>query len=288
MKPSGPAARFLAAEASFEEADWILLGCPLEQTVTFRPGTCKGPLAIRSASEGLETYSPPLRRDLEEISFCDLGDLELPSATGRGDERLAPLLSRIREKASQVLSRGKRLLTIGGEHLLTLPVVEAALRRHPRLAVVQLDAHADLRNDYESRQLSHATVMRRVTELSEELILIQAGVRSGTREELDWARRSSQVKPSRPGELFDLLDGLSSRPLYVSLDLDVLDPGVLPGTGTPEPGGWTFRELESVLHGLVGRNVVGVDVVELSPELDPSGISAVTASRCVREILLSC
>ncbi|MBI2881861.1 MAG: agmatinase [Candidatus Tectomicrobia bacterium] len=287
MNLPGPAERFLAAAASYDEADWVLLGFPLEETVTFRPGTREGPRALRSASEGLETYSPLLDRDLEEIPVCDRGDLEIPPVSGRGDAALAPLLSRIRGQAARVLADGKRLLALGGEHLLTLPLVEAALSRHTDLAVVQIDAHADLRDSYEGRRLSHATVMRRVLELAEGLVLVQVGVRSGIREEMDLARQSVQVLPCAPEALFDLLDGLSPRPLYLSLDLDVLDPGVLPGTGTPEPGGWTFRELERILHRVGGRNLIGADVVELSPVLDPSGISAVTAARCVREILLS-
>ncbi|MFQ5692304.1 MAG: agmatinase, partial [Nitrospinota bacterium] len=197
------------------------------------------------------------------------------------------LLTRIRERAAGILADGKRLLALGGEHLVTLPLIEAALPEHPGLVVVQLDAHADLRSDYEGRRLSHATVMRRVTELGEDPVVVQAGIRSGTREEMNLARRSLRVQPCSGENLFDVLDGLSGRPLYLTLDLDVLDPGVLPGTGTPEPGGWAFRELEAILHGLGERKIVAADVVELSPELDPSGVSAVTAARCVREILLS-
>ncbi len=287
MSLPGPAHPFLGADALYSEADWILLGCPLEETVTFRPGARNGPASIRSASQGLERYSPPLDRDLEEISVCDLGDLDLPPADSRGDEGVAPLLSHIRERAAGVLADDKRLLVLGGEHLLTLPLVEATLQRHPDLVVVQLDAHADLRDNCEGRKLSHATVMRRVTELEEGVVLFQVGIRSGTRKEIELARRSIQVQPCDVATLFELLDGVSPRSIYLSLDLDVLDPGTLPGTGTPEPGGWTFQDLESVLHRLGRHKVVGGDVVELSPDLDPSGISAVTAARCVREILLA-
>ena len=294
MNADGPPDRFLAAGTPYDRADWVLLGCPLEETVTFRPGTRQGPAAIRPASQGLETYSPLLRRDLEEVAFCDWGDLDLPPlpplppASGRGDQEVSSLLDLIRNRAARILDDGKRPFILGGEHLLTLPLVEAALSRHPGLTVVQLDAHADLRESYEGRRLSHATVMRRVIERSEDLALVQAGVRSGTREEMDFARRSTQVQPATPDNLFAVLDAIVTGPIHLSLDLDVLDPGTLPGTGTPEPGGWTFRELEGLIHRLKGRRVVSADVVELSPGLDPTGVSAVTAARCVREILLAC
>jgi len=291
VNPDRPPARFLAAATPYDQADWVLLGCPLEETVTFRPGTRQGPTAIRPASEGLETYSPLLRRDLEEVAFCDWGDLDLPplpSASGRGDQEVSPLLDLIRNRAARIQDDGKRPFILGGEHLLTLPLVEAALSRHPGLTVVQLDAHADLRESYKGRRLSHATVMRRVIERSEDLALVQAGVRSGTREEMDFARRSTQVQPATPDNLFAVLDAIATGPIHLSLDLDVLDPGTLPGTGTPEPGGWTFRELEGLIHRLKGCRVVSADVVELSPGLDPTGVSAVTAARCVREILLAC
>ncbi len=282
-----PAERFLGATSSYQLADWVLLGCPLEETVTFQPGTRKGPQAIRTASECLETYSPLIDRDLEDVCYCDLGDLTIPPASGWGDEAIAPLLSKIRTEASRIIKDGKRLLSLGGEHLVSLPLIEAAFSRHADLLVIQLDAHADLREEYEGRRLSHATVMRRVMELSERVTLGQSGIRSGTREEFELARLSPQVKVCNLEDLFEFLDEGPSKPIYLSLDMDLLDPGVLPGTGTPEPGGWTFRELESVLHGLADRNIIGADVVELSPDLDPSGVSAVTAAKCVREILLA-
>jgi agmatinase len=277
----------LGATSTYQKAGWVLLGCPLEETVTFRPGTRKGPQAIRPASDGLETYSPLIGRDLEDVCFCDLGDLTIPPASGREDDAIAPLLSEIRTEAARIINDGKRLLALGGEHLVSLPLIEAALSRHTDLVVVQLDAHADLREEYEGRRLSHATVMRRVMELSDGLILAQSGIRSGTRDEFDLARLSPQVKVCDVDDLFEFLDEVPSSPIYLSLDLDILDPSALPGTGTPEPGGWTFRDLESVLHRLANRNMIGADVVELSPDLDPSGVSAVTAARCVREILLT-
>ena len=261
-------------------AGTLLLGCPLEETATFRRGARLGPSAIREASEGLETFSPGLNRDLEEVSFGDLGDLDLPCGHLEGS------LSVIRQRASQLLSSGRRVLALGGEHLITLPLLEAALSVHPDLALLQVDAHADLRDEYLGHRLSHATVMRRLLELSRDLVIYQCGVRSGTREEMDLARRSPQIQVIPRHRICTSLP--TERPLYLTVDLDILDPGVLPGTGTPEPGGWSFHELEGFLHALKGCQVIAADVVELAPGLDPSGVSAITAAKVVRELLLVC
>lgn len=288
MSSSDEAIRFLSADGSISDAEWVLLGCPLEETVTFRPGTRMGPAALRAASHGLETYNPRFRRDLTDLSIADAGDLDLPRGSRECGKGLERPLETIRSKSAEIIRSEKRILALGGEHLITLPLAEAIQEKHPDLLVLQLDAHADLRDDYEGGRHSHATVMRRLLDLSENVTLVQCGIRSGTREEMGFSRRSTQVQPVAQENLSGMLDGFAGRPLYLSLDLDVLDPSVLPGTGTPEPGGWTFLELESIIHRLEGRNVVGADVVELSPGIDPSGISSVTAASVVREILLAC
>lgn len=272
----GKKLRFLASKPG--GAGTLLLGCPLEETLTFRKGTRLGPSAIREASEGLETFSPGLDRDLEDVSFGDLGDLDLPSGDLEGS------LSLIRQRARELFSSGRRVLALGGEHLVTLPLLEAALSVHPHLAVLQLDAHADLREEYLGQRLSHATVMRRLLELSQDLVIYQCGVRSGTREEMNLARGCRQIQIIPRHRICK--SPLTRRRLYVTLDLDILDPGVLPGTGTPEPGGWTFQELEECLHALRRCQVIGADVVELAPGLDPAGVSAITAAKVVRELLL--
>lgn len=288
MIPSAETLRFLSANRSISDANWVLVGYPLEETVTFRPGTSKGPATLRAASHGLETFSPRLSRDLTDLLIADSGDLALSHGSGVNKNSLEYILGTIRSKSEEIVRAGKKTLALGGEHLITLPQVEAMLWKYPELLVLQLDAHADLRNDYEGNRHSHATVMRRLLDLSKNLTLIQCGIRSGTREEINFSSLSSQVHSTNKENLFDTLDSFSGRPMYLSLDLDILDPSVLPGTGTPEPGGWTFLELESIIHRLEGRNVVGGDVVELSPGLDPSGISSVTAACVVREILLAC
>jgi agmatinase len=263
-----------------DEAPVVLLGVPLDDTTTFRAGTRDGPAAIRAASDCLETYSPVLDRCLEtDCRVADHGDLELRrGATGAS-------LAAIGVAVAGILDQAATPVLLGGEHLLSLPAIQEVHRRHPDLLVLQLDAHADLREDYEGRRLSHATVMRRVLEVVGEASLWQVGIRSGTRQEWAWMRRAGSLVPLT--ELPGRLAGLGDRPLYVTLDLDVLDPACLPGTGAPEPGGLDFAELGGILARLAGRRIAGADVVELAPRLDPTGASAVVAAKAVRELLLA-
>ncbi|MFQ5896392.1 MAG: agmatinase [Nitrospinota bacterium] len=274
--------RFLGAEASFEEARVVILGCPFDATASFRPGARFGPGAIRVASDSLETYSPALDADLEGRALCDLGDLELP----HGEKGEA--LERIGRAAAEVLAAGKVPFALGGEHLISLPLVEQAAARHDDLALLQWDAHCDLREEYLGERLSHTTVMRRASEWLREGSLFQFGVRSGTREEFELARRWGSLRPLSAEAVEEVLRATGERALYLTLDLDALDPASLPGTGTPEPGGVSFGELAAAIAALrgTGERLVGVDVVELCPPHDPSGTSAVVAAKAVREILL--
>jgi agmatinase len=272
--------QFMGATTPWEQADWVLVGMPYDGTCSYRPGTRFAPLAIRDASWGLETYSPVIDRDLETVWLTDGGDLDLPF--GNRDVVLAT----IRGAAADVLSQGKYWAGLGGEHLVTLPVVEAYLERYPQLTVVHLDAHTDLRDDYLGERLSHATVLRRIVEQIGPDRLVQIGIRSGPKDEFAWMRHHGTLLQS-PDELTTRLRRWGAEtPVFVTLDLDVLDPSVFPGTGTPEPGGFTFGELQAWLVALRDANMVGFDVVELSPPYDPSGISAIAAAKAVRELLL--
>lgn len=270
---------FMGADHTFEAAEWVLVGIPYDGTTTYRPGTRFGPQAIREASYGLETYSPFLDRELEEVKYTDAGDLDLPF--GNRDA----VLARIKQAAQEVLSHHKHWAGLGGEHLVTWPVVEAYLDVYPDLAVVHFDAHADLRDDYLGEKLSHATVMRRIVDRIGPERLAQIGIRSGPREEFMWMTRHNTLMKD-PVELQEKLTRWGPRPVFVTVDLDILDPSVLPGTGTPEPGGFTFMELEGWLTYLRNLNIVGFDVLELSPPYDPSGVSNVVAAKVVRECLL--
>lgn len=276
------APRFLCAETPFEAARVVLLGCPFDATASFRRGARLGPDAIRRASEVLETYSPRLDADLADAALRDCGDVDCAS-----DDAEAALAA-IRAASSGAFRAGRRPLFLGGEHLVSLPLIEAALESFPGLAVLQWDAHADLRESYLGERLSHACVMRRVLELEGVGPLRQFGVRSGTRAEFAWMRANGTARPLAPGSLEAELREIGGRPAYLTIDVDVLSPAEMPGTGTPEPGGPRFGELESCLRvlGESGARVVGADIVELAPEWDASGASAVAAAKLARELAL--
>lgn len=264
-----------------EPHDIRLIGVPFDGTVSFRPGARFGPEAIRTATDGLESYSPLIDADLESISYADAGDLYLPM----GNTEIA--LGMIREAVDECLDDDALPFLLGGEHLVSLPSIEAVHARHPELVVVQLDAHADQREDYLGIRLSHACVMRRVAETLGQDRIRQIGIRSGTQQEYRLMREHGTLITFRDEDLTALKDWIGQRPLYLTVDLDVFDPACMPGTGTPEPGGidwWTFQ---GFLKTVQGCDIVGMDVVELAPHLDTSGCSAVLAAKAVREMLLT-
>ncbi|MBX5466039.1 MAG: agmatinase [Firmicutes bacterium] len=272
--------RFLGMEATYAEAEWVLMGVPFDTTASFQPGSRFGPPRIREASFALETYSLAAACDLTELSLCDLGDLELPFGN------VAKSLDRIRQAAEGLLADGKRFVAVGGEHLITLPLVQAVVARYPDLVVVHWDAHADLRDQYLGETLSHATVLRRVAETLRAGHLYQFGIRSATREEVDWACRHHHFFPHevrRPLEA--CRPEWQGRPLYVTIDVDVIDPAFMPGTGTPEPGGITAQEALAALASFRGLDVVALDVVETMPAHDLSQRSSILAAKLVREAL---
>ncbi len=272
---------FLSARSPFKESKTVLLGCPYDGSASFRPGARFGPAAIRRASWGIESYSPYQDRDLESYSIHDMGDLELPIG-----EKIASL-GHIRNALGHILSEKKFPVLLGGDHLITLPIIEAMVEGYPDLRVIHLDAHTDLREDYLGEILSHSTVMRKVADLLGRDRLFQIGPRSGTEDEFRWARRFKSIVPLNLRSLKLLFKQLKMRPIYVTLDLDVFDPGLLPGVGTPEPGGITLQEFIFLLKELRSLHVVGFDVVELTPDYDPTQISAVTASVILREMILA-
>jgi agmatinase len=274
-------AMYMGARTAREGAEIVLFGCPYDGTCSFRPGARFGPAEIREVSEALETYCPVLKLDLEDIAFADIGDLPLPP----GDKEKSLEMSY--QMAKQIHLDGQIPAALGGEHLLSLPLIRAARERHEDLVVVQFDAHLDLRNKYLGVELSHATVMRRVTEVVDPSHILQVGQRSGTQEEFTFAESLGILRPSDiEGE--EIAEWVADRPLYVTVDLDVLDPSVLPGTGTPEPGGISYSKLQEWLVGLAASRWVGWDVVELSPIYDATQVSSIVSAKVVRTMLLSC
>jgi agmatinase len=281
MPPRFIETTFISAGASFKESSNVILGCPYDGTASFRPGARFGPSAIRRASWGIETYSPYLDRDLEQCSIHDLGDLELPA----GEKGIA--LQTIRRTLDRILSGKKFPILLGGDHLITLPAVESMVEAYPDLRILHLDAHTDLREDYLGETLSHSTVMRKIIDRIGEGRIFQLGIRSGTAEEFRFAKKMKSLVPVDDGRVKALAKSLKNRPVYVSLDLDIFDPGLLPGVGTPEPGGITFQQFVTLLKELRSLEVIGFDIVELTPDYDPSQVSSVTAAVILREMILA-
>lgn len=272
---------FIACESSYEEAQTVLFGAPYDSTTSYRPGTRFASRAIRSESFGLETYSPYQDKDLEEIQVFDSGDLEL--SFGRVDLALAD----IKARTQTILADNKRPFMIGGEHLVTLPAAEATFEKYPDLQVIQFDAHTDLREAYLDAKLSHATVIRRIHDFLGNGKIHQFGIRSGERAEFQFAKEHTNLHKYNLDGLKETVVALKDTPVYLTIDLDVFDPGVFPGTGTPEAGGIFFMEFVESLKLISQLNIVALDVNELSPSLDQSGASTALACKVVRELLLA-
>ena len=273
---------FIGANSDYPSADVVLFGAPYDSTTSFRPGTRFGPAAMRSESFGIETYSPYQDRDLEEIRVHDAGDLELPfGAPNRA-------LDMIEEKAAAIFADGKVPFLLGGEHLVTLGSVRAAAKRFPDLRILHFDAHADLREDYLGVALSHACVIRRCHDILGDGRIWQFGIRSGTREEFAFMKAGHVVTEPFTLKTLPQVSFPEETPVYLTVDMDVLDPSEFPGTGTQEAGGLRFCELLSALTEILSRfRVVALDNVELSPPLDPSGRSTALACKLLREELLA-
>lgn len=272
---------YMSCESSFDEATTVMYGAPFDGTVSNRPGTRFAADAIRSESYGLETYSPYLNKDLEDVRIMDSGDVDITIGNK------VKVLEELEDTARTILNAGKLPFMIGGEHLVTLAPMRAVLEKYPDAILVQLDAHTDLRDDYMGEPLSHATVVRRIHDLVGDNRIYQYGIRSGTKEEFDWSETHTVLEKFSIDTLKDLPGIIGNAPVYVTIDLDCLDPSIFPGTGTPEPGGLTYKELEPAFKVFEQLNVVAADIVELSPPYDHSGVSNAVAAKVARELLLS-
>jgi len=271
---------FIGCDTAFELADTVLFGVPFDGTASFRPGSRFAPAAMREDSYGLETYSPYCDRDLTDCQICDVGDLELPFGNPEA------VLDMIEQHTADILFEGKRPVMLGGEHLITLGVLRAVLKKYPEVHILHLDAHTDLRQEYLGERLSHASVIRRAWDLTGDGRIHQFGIRSGEKSEFAFAAQHTDLHRFTLESWWDTLKALHGKPVYLTLDLDVLDPAVLPGTGTPEPGGVSFTELLSAVLQLHKVQLVGCDIVELAPHYDQSGASTAVACKLTREILL--
>ncbi len=273
---------FIACGSEYENADIVLFGAPFDSTASYRPGARFGPSAIRHESFGIESYSPYQNMDLCECSVFDSGDLEL--SIGRAELALGQIESR----TGTILQERKLPLMIGGEHLVTLGAIRSAIGFFPNLHIIHFDAHADLRQEYLGASLSHACVMRRCHELVGDSRIHQFCIRSGDKSEFEFAREHTDLHLFNFDGLSHLVNELKKKktPIYLTIDLDCLDPSALPGTGTPEAGGVTFIELLSATLELGGTNIVGADINELAPSLDQSGASTALSCKLLRELIL--
>lgn len=271
---------FIGCDNEYDESKIVIFGAPFDSTTSYRPGTRFASAAMRNESFGIETYSPYQDKDLEDINVFDAGDLELCFGSPES------ALSDIEELSEKILSDGKMPIMIGGEHLVTLGSVRAAVKKYPNLHIVHFDAHADLRDDYLGQKLSHACVMRRCHELVGDNRIFQFGIRSGDREEFYWGKEHVYTNKFNFDTIETLKEKIGDNPVYFTIDLDVLDPSCFPGTGTPEAGGVTFTQLLDAIKTVSQLNVIAMDVNELSPMLDQSGSSTALACKLLREILL--
>lgn len=269
---------WMASDETPNNSEWIMIGVPFDGTCSFRPGTRFAPEQIRVASRGIETYSPYFNKDLDDISFYDAGELDLPFGNTQR------VLDMVYDVTREVLVAGKKYFGIGGEHLVSYPAIKAYYEKYPDLYVVHFDAHTDLRDEYLGEALSHSTVIKKVADLIGFDNLSQVGIRSGESYEFELMKKHNTLVKSAE-DFRDILSGIKGRPVFITLDLDVLDPSVLPGTGTPEVGGFSFSELMSYFKVLADSNIVGMDMLELSPFLDTSANSTVAAAKVAREML---
>lgn len=273
---------FQSCKSEYDDASVVIYSCPMDATTSYRPGTRFAGNAIRVDSFGIEWYSPYREMSLRDYPTCDIGDLDLPIGA------VEDALDVIYDTTKQILKDNKKPMMIGGEHLVTLPVVKAVAEKYPDLHMIHLDAHTDLRDEFFGRKLSHATVLRRCFDVLGPGRIYQFGIRSGDKHEFDWAASGNTFLRKFDFEgLAETIQKLKDKPVYITIDLDVLDPGVFPGTGTPEPGGMQYKDLLKAFDLFEGLNhIVGADFVELNPYLDPSGASTAVAVKTLREMVL--
>lgn len=266
---------WMGQNENYASSDIVMLGMPFDGTVSYRSGSRFAPEQIRLASWGLEEYSPRFDKHLEDVNFHDAGDLEFPLGNTYKS------LDLIEENVEQIYKDGKRVFGIGGEHLVTLPEIKAVAKFHKDLAIVHFDAHTDLREEYLGEEMSHSAVIRHASKIVGPENLKQIGIRSGMKEEWEFMKKHNTLIHK-----YSELDELKSKKIFVTVDLDCLDPSVMPGTGTPESGGMQFNELMGWFEYLKNFDIVGADVVELAPDYDASGVSTAVATKVIRELLM--
>ena len=266
---------WMGQNPDYESSKIVMLGLPFDGTVSYRPGSRFAPEQIRLASWGLEEYSPRFDKHLEDVNFHDAGDLELPLGNTYKS------LDVIQQNVEDIYKDGKKVFGIGGEHLVTLPEIKAVSKFYDNLAIVHFDAHTDLREEYLREEMSHSAVIRHASKITGPENIKHIGIRSGMKEEFEFMKKHNTLIHK-----YQELDVFRGKNIFVTVDLDVLDPSVMPGTGTPESGGLQFNELAGWFEYLKDFNIIGADVVELAPDYDASGVSTAVATKVIRELLM--
>lgn len=276
--------KFMSMDSSYEKSDLVVFGVGFDGTTSNRPGTRFASSAMRKEFDGLETYSPVLNLDMEDFNICDIGDLEL--SIGNTEK----VLDEIYENVRTLINDNKIPFMIGGEHLVTLPAFKAVYEKYKDIYVLHFDAHTDLREEYNNCKNSHATVIKRIWDIVGDEKIFQFGIRSGTKDEFDFSLNENHtyMEVGNITTFKAIVESLAGKNIYLTIDLDVLDPSIFPGTGTPEPGGITYKELENTFKILkqYNINIVGCDIVELSPDYDNTKVSTITACKILRELSL--
>lgn len=261
---------------SYNDANIIMIGLPFDGTCSYRPGSRFAPERLRLASWGMEDYSPDFDMHLDDVNFYDAGELEFPLGNTQ------KTLDIIEQNARHIFNDNKKYLGIGGEHLVTYPALKACYEKYKEnLAVIHFDAHTDLREDYLGEKLSHASVLRRIGETIGFENIKQVGIRSGLKEEFDIMKKYNTLVENKAQ-----LDSVKDKKIFLTIDVDVLDPSVMPGTGTPEANGMTYREFAQWIKYLKDFDIVGADVVELAPDYDKSEVSTAITTKIIRDVLM--
>jgi len=277
---------FSGLQKPFERADYIILGVPFDVTSTYRTGARFGPTAIRQASLNIETYSFRTGIDVEDLRLHDLGDLNISTDTEKTLEMLRLVIE-------DIVEAGKTPVTIGGEHTITLGIARGLGEKASKTAIVSFDAHLDLRNEFLGLRLSHTTFMRRINEEVKPAKIIEVGTRAVCREELAYAKKAGiefftaqQIRKEGSGRIVDKLkEKLGKyRNIYLSVDMDILDPAYVPAAQNPEADGLEMHFLLDILGGVCDKRVVGFDVLEIAPNYD-QGVSAIQAAKVIFEIM---
>ncbi len=249
--------------STFANSPVVVLPVPYDGTTEWQIGARKGPQAIIDASQNLELYDFELGVEIHKVGICTLPEVEPVMA---GPE---PMIARVKEIATELVDKGKFIVTLGGEHSLTLGVIQAMAKKYPRLTVLQLDAHGDLNDQYLGTRFSYASAMRRVSELCP---VVPIGIRNLSLEEHQYLKRKKIEPFYARGLAIDevfwkkLLSSLPAE-VYITIDLDVFDPAIMPAVTAPEPGGLNWLQVLAILERVIGeKRVVGFDLMELCPQ----------------------